>query len=93
MAHSLRYEVRVGASQIYHPTDLVGYGGSTSFKTVTGTKGRNLLIELPVGSIYAIGVYCEEDVFPVIHSYNEQATNSLLSCYYVGAPSTTSGTK
>lgn len=83
----------VCAGQIYHPTDHIGYGGSTTFKTVTGAKGRNLLIELPAGSIYAIGVYCEEDVFPVIHSYNEQATNSLLSCYYAGAPGATSGAK
>ncbi|HCR2142042.1 TPA: hypothetical protein OND26_003538 [Enterobacter kobei] len=83
----------VGAGQLFHPTDHIGYGGSTSFKVVSGSKGANYLIELSAGQTYAIGVYCHEDVLPVIHSVNSQGTNSSISAYYAGAPSTTSGVK
>lgn len=83
----------VCAGKLFHPTDHIGYGGGTSFQVVSGAKGNNFLINLGVGQIYAIGVYCSEDVLPVIHSVNSQATNSALSAYYAGAPSTTSGVK
>ncbi|HHA1963102.1 TPA: GDSL-type esterase/lipase family protein [Enterobacter kobei] len=83
----------VGAGQLFHPTDHIGYGGSTSFKVVSGSKGANYLIELGAGQVYAIGVYCDEDVIPVIHSVNSQGTNSSISAYYSGAPSSTSGIK
>lgn len=83
----------VGAGQLFHPTDHIGYGGSTSFKVVSGSKGANYLIELGAGQVYAIGVYCDEDVLPVIHSVNSQGTNSTISAYYAGAPSATSGVK
>lgn len=84
---------RVCAGQIFHPTDHIGYGGATSFKVVSGSKGANYLIELAAGQVYAIGVYCDEDVLPVIHSVNSQGTNSSISAYYAGAPSATSGVK
>lgn len=83
----------VGAGQLFHPTDHIGYGGSTSFKVVSGSKGANYLIELGAGQIYAIGVYCDEDILPVIHSVNSQGTSSSISAYYAGAPSATSGVK
>lgn len=83
----------VCAGQIFHPTDHIGYGGGTSFKVVAGSKGNNFLIELAAGQIYAIGVYCSEDVLPVIHSVNSQGTNTSISAYYSGAPSSTSGIK
>lgn len=83
----------VGAGQLFHPTDHIGYGGSTSFKVVSGSKGANYLIELAAGQVYAIGVYCDEDVIPVIHSVNSQVDNSAISAYYAGAPSATSGVK
>ncbi|MFO4143659.1 GDSL-type esterase/lipase family protein [Enterobacter kobei] len=83
----------VGAGQLFHPTGHIGYGGSTSFKVVSGSKGANYLIELGAGQVYAIGVYCDEDVLPVIHSVNSQGTNSSISAYYSGAASSTSGVK
>lgn len=83
----------VCAGQLFHPTDHIGYGGGTSFQVVAGAKGNNFLVSIGPGQIYAIGVYCNEDVLPVIHSVNSQATNSLLSAYYAGAPSSTSGVK
>ncbi|HCR0384583.1 TPA: hypothetical protein OMS42_001318 [Enterobacter kobei] len=83
----------VGAGQLFHPTDHIGYGGSTSFKVISGSKGANYLIELGAGQVYAIGVYCDEDVIPVIHSVNSQGANSSISAYYAGAPSATSGVK
>lgn len=84
---------RVCAGQIFHPTDHIGYGGGTSFQVVAGAKGNNFLINLGVGQIYAIGVYCAEDVIPVIHSVNSQGTNSGISAYYSGTPTSTSGVK
>lgn len=83
----------VCAGQLFHPTDHIGYGGGTSFQVVSGAKGNNLLVNLAPGQTYCIGVYCNEDVIPVIHSVNSQATNSLLSAYYAGAPTSTSGVK
>ena len=84
---------RVCAGQIFHPTDHIGYGGATSFQVVAGSKGNNFLVNLGVGQIYAIGIYCSEDVIPVIHSVNSQGTNSSISAYYSGTPSSTSGVK
>ncbi|MBS0862516.1 GDSL-type esterase/lipase family protein [Enterobacter mori] len=83
----------VCAGQLFHPTDHIGYGGGTSFQVVSGAKGNSFLINLGVGQIYAIGVYCSEDVLPVIHSVNSQGTSSAMSAYYAGAPSATSGVK
>lgn len=84
---------RVCAGQIFHPTDHIGYGGGTSFQVVAGSKGNNFLINLGAGQIYAIGVYCSEDLIPAIHSVNSQGTNSSISAYYSGAASSTSGVK
>ncbi|ELE9731691.1 hypothetical protein RM401_000625 [Enterobacter kobei] len=83
----------VCAGQLFHPTDHIGYGGGISFQVVSGAKGNNFLINLGVGQVYAIGIYCSEDVLPVIHSVNSQGTSSAISAYYAGAPSATSGVK
>ncbi len=81
----------VCAGQIYHPTDHIGYGGSTSFKTISGAKGNNLAISLDPLDVYAIGVYCDTDVLAIIHSLNSQGTASEIKAYYAGESSATSG--
>lgn len=80
---------KVCAGEIYHPTDHIGYGGT--MQIIAGAKGNNLMVKLMPGEVYVIGVYCIEDVTPVIHSANSQSTASLISAFYAGLLTSTTG--
>jgi lysophospholipase L1-like esterase len=74
----------VTSGDIFYATDFLGHGGS-QYTWENSKSGTSSLIALGAGFTYAIGVYCAENVVPVIKTVNETALSFTLNSYYSGA--------
>lgn len=74
----------VAPGDIYYEADKLGHGGALSV-WASAKAGGGTLIALTAGQTYAIGVYVEEDVQPVIHCVNSSGVSFTLNAYYAGA--------
>jgi lysophospholipase L1-like esterase len=74
----------VTSGDVFYSTDFLGHGGA-NYTFANSKSGTSSLIELGAGFTYAIGVYCAENVVPVIKTVNETALSFTLNSYYSGA--------
>lgn len=73
---------RVAAGRKFFPEDNAWIGGSFF---VSGLGPHGYLGTLAANAVLSMGVYCEEDVYPVIETYSSGAARSL-SWLYTGSP-------
>lgn len=75
----------VCAGSIFYPSDYIGKGGLIQPDSYTGftTKSGNVL-RLTAGQALTIGAYFDDDVFPVVHSYNSTASTVTINALYAG---------
>lgn len=71
----------ITAGSIYYPCDEVGYGGTLTINALA--KGGSFTAIAP-GARYIVCAYFDDDVLPVIHSYNTSGTNVDLLVQYAG---------
>ena len=78
---------RDGASQhvsptsIYYPVDFASRGGTL---TASAAARSGYFSVLSPGQFLSIGVYCEDDVLPVIHSYKSSGAAARMRVLYAG---------
>jgi lysophospholipase L1-like esterase len=71
----------ISSNSTYWPADAVGYGGSLLIHS-SGKSGA--FIQLTTNQRYIICGYFEDDVLPMIHSYNTNASNVTIAIQYGG---------
>src|SRR6185312_9304340 len=69
------------AGSMWYPHDGIGYGGAL-FTSAAARSGN--FVQLNAGERYFISGFFEDDVLPVVHSYNSSATNVDLLLQYSG---------
>lgn len=72
---------RISAGSMYYPADALGYGGTLTPNSAA--KSGNFMGIAP-GARYIVCGYFEDDVLPVIHSYNSSGTAVDLIAQYAG---------
>lgn len=71
----------ISAGTIFYPSDQVGYGGAL----VANAAARNgSFIEIAPGARHIVCGYFDDDVLPVIHSFNSSGSNVQLTAQYAG---------
>lgn len=74
----------VTSGDIFYSTDFLGHGGS-NYTFANSKSGTSSLLLLQPNQSYAIGVYCADNVIPVIKTVNETELSFTLNSYYSAA--------